>query len=109
MPLGDASANPNTIRYGTELEDYLDNRVRPAAAGQLRQDLHDRIAEFAIHWFRRGFGRGCKETHAAYVRTRTFPRTVSYEAARTFYASGKRPVKMRWAASKKKSGKKADK
>jgi hypothetical protein len=32
-----------------ELEDYLDKLTRPAVTAPLRQDLHDRIAELAIH------------------------------------------------------------
>lgn len=91
-----------------ELVDYLDERRRPdTPTGALRQELHNHLTELAILWFRRGFRRGCMETHSAYISDGEFPAKVVYEAARTFYQTGKRPVKMRWTPSSPKRTRKS--
>ena len=87
-----ASASLNkSIR---EIEDFLDGIGFRPPKGKLRNQLHEKIGDLAQNSFERGFRRGCIEME------KNFPRSISYEANRTFFGGAKRPIDVTWKSKK---------
>ena len=72
---------------------FLEHDVRPPAK-QLRNFLHEKLADLSEMWLRRGFKRGHKVSYARFMTDRAFPRTIYYEANRELFTGKKREVRL---------------
>ena len=82
---GGASASLNkTI---SEIMAFLNDRGRrPGGRGaDLRDFLHEKLADLAEKRYRRGFRRGHMESHKKFVDTGVFPNEIDFEAEREFF------------------------
>src|SRR5690242_17537680 len=60
----------------------------------LRDFLNDKLGDFAVKWYRKGFNRGHKESHKHYSKGKA-PRTLSYDATREFFTGDERTVHLK--------------
>jgi hypothetical protein len=87
-----ASASLNkSIR---EIEDFLDGLGLRPPKGKLRNQLHEKIGDLAQKSFERGFRRGCIEME------KKIPRSISYEADRSFFGGKERPIDITWKSKR---------
>jgi hypothetical protein len=91
---GGASASLNkTI---SEIMAFLNDRGRrPGGRGaDLRDFLHEKLADLAVKRYRRGFRRGHIESHKRFVETGVFPNEIEFEAKREFFDGQNRRVQL---------------
>ena len=69
-----------------------DSGDRPQSG--LRDFLYDKLGDFAVKWYRKGFNRGHKESHK-HRTNRKVPRTLSYDATREFFTGDERTVRLK--------------
>jgi len=68
----------------------------------LRDFLHDKLGDFAVKWYRRGFNRGHKESGKQCDGGKV-PSTLRYDATREFFTNDERTVHLKSALKKKRS------
>lgn len=69
-------------------------RQDPLPKDDLRIFLHEKLGDLAVKWYRKGFNRGHKESHAQTVKGR-MPNTLRHDATRQFFTGGKRTVHLK--------------
>jgi len=83
-----------------ELNDFLAGLGVSPATSDLRMKYRSILSKFGAFWLRRGFRRGCIETHRVWKDSGKFPKKVTYDARRDFFDGRKRPVKVSWKRPK---------
>jgi hypothetical protein len=81
----------------TEVMKFLgDNATsRPGGWGaKLRPFLHEKLADLAEHWYKRGIRRGHIECHKEFKATGSLSRRLRYSANREFFAGQQRSVRV---------------
>ncbi len=68
----------------------------------LRAFLYDKLGDFAVKWYRKGFNRGHKESDKQCERGRV-PRVLRYDATREFFTDDERTVQLKSTLKKKRS------
>lgn len=91
-----AGASKSLNKTISEIEAVLAGAGIPPTASPLRKNLRSAISKLAQNWFRRGFRRGCIETHGVWKGTGKFPREVTYDARRDFFDGRKQAVRVSW-------------
>ena len=78
----------------TEVMDFLgDAAARPGGWGaKLRPFLHQKLADLAEYWYKRGVRRGHMECHKEFNETGSLSRRLRYTGKREFFAGQKRSV-----------------
>jgi hypothetical protein len=66
----------------------------PLPTDDLRDFLNEKLGDLAIKWYRKGFNRGHKESHAQTAKGRV-PKTLRHDATRQFFSGGKRTVHLK--------------
>ena len=76
----------------TEIMHFLrDDAERPGGAGaKLRPFLHEKLADFAEHWYGRGVRRGRIESYKEWKETGALPKKYSFEKRREFFQGHER-------------------
>lgn len=80
----------------TEIMEFLeDNAKRPGGIGaDLRAFLHERIADFGEHWYKRGIRRGHMETYKKWKETGRVSKTFRFKTGREFFEGQTRRVRV---------------
>jgi hypothetical protein len=80
----------------SEIMTFLsDQGRRPGGRGtDLRDFLHEKLADLAEKRYRRGFRRGHMESHKRFVDTGVFPTEIDFEAEREFFDGQNRWVRL---------------
>jgi hypothetical protein len=68
----------------------------------LRDFLHEKLGDFAVKWYRKGFNRGHKESHKQCDEGKV-PRTLDFDATREFFTDDERTVHLKSTLKKKRS------
>lgn len=89
-----AGASSSLNKTITEIVDFLDIE-RPMTEGQLRDALHEALADLAESWYRRGFVRGHRVCHEYYTDRGKFPRVARYEGERLLFIDNQRTIKLK--------------
>jgi hypothetical protein len=69
-----------------------DERKRPTR--RLRAFLHEKLGDFAVMWYRKGFNRGHKESDRQ-CEDGSVPRSLRYDATREFFTDDERTVHLK--------------
>lgn len=78
-----------------------DHGKRPGGRGaNLREFLHDKMADFGHYWYRRGVRRGHMESRKTWLKTDEVPKKFVYKATRVFFDGRVRDVKVKSKAKK---------
>src|SRR6202035_3954669 len=80
----------------TEVMEFLgDEAGRPGGRGAKRRPfLHEKLADLAEYWYKRGVRRGHMECHKEFKATGALSRTFCYEGTREFFSGQGRPVRV---------------
>jgi hypothetical protein len=80
----------------TEVMKFLgDNDKRRDGLGvDLRGVFHDKLADFARYWFKRGVRRGHIESHKKFKATGMLSAKLRYNGKKEFFAGQERPVRV---------------
>lgn len=88
-----AGASSSLKQTANEIMAFL-GRQDPLPKDDLRIFLHEKLGDLAVKWYRKGFNRGHKESHAQTVKGRV-PKTLRHDATRQFFTGGKRTVHLK--------------
>lgn len=91
--IGAAKSLNKTI---TEIEAFLQTGRERPSAHELREVLHEQLADLAEKWFKKGFKRGCIEAQRAYRTDGIFPERVRYDGNRELFTGRDRDVRLSW-------------
>ena len=80
----------------TEVMEFLDDDAgRPGGWGAtLRTFLHEKLADLAEYWYKRGVRRGHMECHKEFKATGSLSRRLRYTGKREFFAGQERSVRV---------------
>jgi hypothetical protein len=80
----------------SEIMEFLgDNAKRPGGTGaDLRAFLHEKIADFGKHWYKRGTRRGHMETYKTWKETGRVSRKFRFKTEREFFDGQMRRVRV---------------
>jgi hypothetical protein len=80
----------------TEIMRFLgDNAKRPGGKGaKLRPFLHEKLADLAEHWYKRGVRRGRMESYKEWKETDKLSKRFRYKATREFFDGQERRVRV---------------
>jgi len=80
----------------TEVMEFLDdNADRPGGWGaKLRPFLHEKLADLAEYWYKRGVRRGHIESHKEFKETGALSRKLRYTGTREFFHGQERSVRV---------------
>lgn len=68
---------------------------RPGGLGvDLRGVFHEKLADFARYWYKRGVRRGHMESYKEFKATGTLPAKLRYKGKREFFEGQERPVRV---------------
>jgi hypothetical protein len=84
--------------------EFLEDDSQRVAAGKLRPFLHEKLADLAEKWLKRGFKRGCIEVEREFKMEGSFPVSVRYEGSRELFTGHDRPVRLSWKSKKATKG-----
>ncbi len=86
-----AGASASLNKTITAIMKFLeDDDARPSQG--FRAFLHEKIADLNLHWFRRGFNRGHKESLRHFHDDGEVPAKLRYEGHRTLFTGHKRKL-----------------
>ena len=89
-----AGASKSLNKTITEIMTFLgDDGDR---TGKLRPLLHEKLANLAEKWLKRGFRRGCIEARKEFRKSGSFPDKVVYDGVRELFAGQERQTKLSW-------------
>jgi hypothetical protein len=91
-----AGASASLNKTITEIMRFLkDEGERPTDG--LRDFLREKLGDFAVKWYRRGFNRGHRETDKRCREDRIphVPRVLRYDATREFFTGDERSVSLK--------------
>ena len=90
----------------TEVMDFLgDEAKRPGGWGaKLRPFLHEKLADLAERWYKRGVRRGHMECHKEFKATGALSRKLRYAGNREFFVGQKRAVRVTSKIKRKRRG-----
>lgn len=91
----------------TEVMAFLkDDGERPGGSGaKLRKFLHEKLADLAEHWYKRGVRRGHMESHKELMAMGTLSTKLRYKAEREFFDGQQRRVRVTSRIAKPRSNK----
>ena len=80
----------------SEVMEFLgDGADRPGGFGaKLRPFLHEKLADLAEHWYKRGVRRGHIECHKEFKATGSLPRKLRYTGKRELFAGQNRSLRV---------------
>jgi hypothetical protein len=84
----------------TEIMEFLGDDGQRAAPGTLRPFLHEKVADLAEKWLKRGFKRGCIEAKREFDVHGSFPKQITYKGNRELFTGHDRAVKLSWKSKK---------
>jgi hypothetical protein len=67
---------------------------------EIRAFQYEKLGDFAVKWYRKGFNRGHRESDKQCDRGRV-PRTLNYDATREFFTDDERTVHLKSTLKKK--------
>lgn len=72
-----------------------DDAKRPGGKGtNLRDFLHEKLADLAEHWYKRGLRRGHMESYKEFKAKGAVPAKFRYKSTREFFKGQKRQVRV---------------
>lgn len=78
-----------------EIDTFLTGHGVPMSPGPLRDELHDKLADLAQKWYRRGFSRGHRESRATYLALGKVPKKLRAKVGRNLFAGKRRILKLK--------------
>ena len=89
-------AASNSLKLSiAEIEAHLEGKGIRGTPGHYRAELHGALAEFAAHWYRRGFNRGHRESYELFEDTGAVPKALRAKVKRDLFAGNRKSVKLR--------------
>src|SRR5438445_9472123 len=76
-----------------EIVEFL-QQERGRRHGKLRPFLHEKLADLAEKWLKRGFNRGHQESYSSFKKKKPFPRVIHYEGYRELFTDQHRRVQL---------------
>jgi hypothetical protein len=96
-----AGASKSLKKTTKAIMKFLDDKGDRPQNG-LRDFLHDKLGDFAVKWYRKGFNLGHKESHKQCDGGKV-PRTLRHDATREFFTGDERTVRLKSVLKKKRS------
>jgi hypothetical protein len=62
---------------------------------EFRAFLHEKLADFGEHWYKRGVRRGHMESYRIFAETGELPRKLRYKSCREFFDGQERRISIR--------------
>ncbi len=96
-----AGASKSLKKTAKAIMNFLNDKGKRPQNG-LRDFLHEKLGDFAVKWYRKGFNRGHKESDRQ-CKKGGVPRVLSYDASREFFTGDERTVHLKSTLKKKPS------